>query len=278
MKRWIAAAALLALPLAAGAVQLRYGFQVGQDLRYREVVSAKGAMTLDGDMGQQSIAIEARVTEDRSLKTVSQADAGSWWIESRSLSGQATTTVQGETMTDNVPGENLRLRMTRTGEVLEVKQLAQRQTGDLSLDLHLEDVLAAIRLSAFPEQDVQAGATWSREVPLATKDGRRLTARSSSTLTRFREAEGRQLAEIQTRYEVPVPPSTGKLKMGEVELPIRIEGLCTGTTTAAWDIARGCSRSTYGTGKVELKLTFPGLAGQPAVTRLDLQTRTNLVQ
>jgi len=277
MKRLKMMTVMLCAPLAVGAVQLRYGFQAGQDLRYRETVSAKGAMVVEAALGEQNLPLELRAVEDRSLKTVAQADRDSWWIESRSLSGQATTTVQGESSTEQVPGENLRLRLKNTGEVLDVKRLAPRQAGEMSLDLRLDDVLAATRLAAFPEQDVQPGATWEREVPVVGKDGRRLTARASSTLLRFRQAEGRNLAEIQTRYDVPIPPSEGKLRMGGLELPIRVEGRSTGTTTTAWDVDQGRSHSSYGTGKVDLKLTLTGLAAEPAQTRLDIQTRTNLL-
>ncbi len=277
MKRLQAMTVLLCVPLAVGAVQLRYGWQTGQELRYRETVSAKGAMTVESALGEQNLPLELRAVEERSLKTVAPADRESWWLDSRSLSGQATTTVQGESSTEQTPGENLRLRVKNTGEVLEVKRLAPRQAGEMALDLRLDDVLAATRLAAFPEQDVQPGATWEREVPIVARDGRRLTARASSTLMRFRQAEGRNLAEIQTRYEVPIPPSEGKLRLGGLELPIRVEGRSAGTTTTAWDVAEGRSQSSYGTGKVDLKLTLTGLAAEPAQTRLDIQTRTNLL-
>lgn len=266
--RWLLL--VLALPLAAGAVTLRYRLEAGQNLKYRETAKATGALKLTTALGEQTIALKMNTEEERSLKTVERGAGESWWLESRSLSAKGSMEMDGQTSSVDVPGYNFRIRMTPSGDVLEMKELATTHRGPEGLDLRLDALLAAARLTSFPTGDLQPGATWDKEIPVRSSDGQKRSAKVSNKLVRVRQVDGRSMAEIESRYEVPIPPTDGTVNMMGMALPVRVEGSSTGTTTALWDIQAGRSQSSTGKGKLHLKLLFVGLTDQPAIGDFDL--------
>lgn len=269
MRRWSLVWAV-ALPLAALAVPLRYQLTVGQDLRYRETMTAKGALVVKSALGDQAIPVEVRGEEDRSMKCVEAVADGSFWLESRSLAAKATIIMEGGTQEQQVPGTNLRLRVKPSGEVLETKQLATTQRGESQLDLHLDSLVDAARLAQFPEGDLQVGATWDKEIPVRDPSGKKQTAKASSKLKSVKTEGGRSLAEIETRYEVPIPETQGTLQMGGLAIPVQVKGKSSGVSTTWWDVAGGRVRTTTGTGKVALELLLVGLATEPATSSFDV--------
>ena len=153
----LVAAALL--PMAAWAVTLQYGLRVGDDLRYHEGIAAKGTLQVTTPLGAQTIPVEIHADEQRSLKTISAAAGGTFWLESRSLSAKSTITTPDGQEQQELPGDNFQVRLNRQGEVQEVKELPATQRGDIGLDLKLDSLLNACRLAAFPAGDVQVGAS-----------------------------------------------------------------------------------------------------------------------
>ncbi|MCC7494013.1 MAG: hypothetical protein IT204_16770 [Fimbriimonadaceae bacterium] len=265
--KYLAWTILLALPLAAGAVQLRYGLQVGQELRYRETLDAKGSLVIDSALGEQAIPLSLKASEERTLKTISQAGEA-FWLESRSLGGKASYTYEGQTQQQDIPEVNYQVRMTTLGDVLETRQLAGEKGAEL--DLRLDSLLQAARLAAFPPGDVQVGGTWDKEIPIRTSDGKRVTGRVSNTLLRLRTVDGRPMADIQSRYEVPIPNTEGTMAMAGITLPIRLAGKSSGTTTTVWDLQQGRAHYTTGSGAVDLQLWLLGLTTDPAKAKFDL--------
>ncbi|NUP98976.1 MAG: hypothetical protein HUU35_03865 [Armatimonadetes bacterium] len=266
---------LAMVPLACGAAQLRYRLAAGEETRYHETVTAKGNLTVSSMLGEQVLPVEVKAVEERALKTVELLDNGTAWVESHSLSGTATVTVMGESSQEELPGLNLRMRMDPLGNILESKQLESTQRGSVGLDLHLESLLQAARLTAFPQEEVEVGARWDKVIELPTADGRTITARASSRLVGMRQVDGVAMAEIESTYEVPIPKTDGKVKLGGMELPVQVEGSTTGKTLTLWDIARGRSHSMKGDGTVDLKLLLVGLSTEPSVGKfaLDLEVR-----
>ncbi len=275
-KTWILGTLAILAPLVAQAVQLRYQLKVGDELRYQETLNAKGLLEIATALGQQSMAITVKAEEERSLKTVAAAGQDTWWLESRSLAGKATMTVEGQPQQQAVPGQNLRLRVNPLGDVLETQQLDSTERGGMDLDLRLDTLLSAARLASFPAGDLEVGATWDKEIPLRSANGQRQVSRASNKLLRLRTVDGREMAEIETRYDVPIPPTEGSVKFAGMALPVRIEGRSTGTSVTLWDLARGRSHLTTGTGQVALKLLLVGLSPEPADAKFDVDLKIAL--
>jgi len=262
-----AVAALAMLPLAALAVTLRYSFQIGQELNYQETMSASGNLTMDTVLGPQVIPLQIEATESRTMKATAAAGDDGWWVESRSKSASGTVTMAGQKMDQEVAGVDLRMRISTRGDVLEVKQIGAAKGGDGELDLKLDSLLSAARLVSFPPGDVEVGATWSKEIPLRTANGARLTAKANSKLLSLKTVDGRGMAEIETKYDIPIPQTEGSFSLGGQALAVQVSGRSTGTSTALWDVAAGRTERNDGTGKLELKLT---LEGTPASAKFDV--------
>lgn len=261
-----ALAAVALLPLAAWAVGLRYTFKVGEELRYTETMTATGNLTMDTVLGPQVIPLEVEGSEERTMKATATAGEDAWTIESRSKSATGTVTMAGQKMQQDVAGVDLRMRINTRGDVLEVKTIDGAK-GDGQLDLKLDSLLSAARLVSFPPGDVEVGATWNKEIPLRTANGARLTAKANSKLLRLKTVDGRAMAEIETRYDIPIPQTEGSFSMGGTSLAVQVSGRSTGTSTALWDIAAGRTQRNDGTGKLELKLA---LEGSPATAKFDV--------
>lgn len=275
MRRYgLGLALVLLLPVAAQAVRLVYRLRVGSTWQYTEKMSASGALTMSSPLGDQAIPISMKVTEERSLKVTEDAGNGQYWLESRSLSTDATVTVQGQTQRQDVPGQNLKLKVTALGDVLETRQLATTQRGDVKLDLKLDSLLKASRMVGFPSEDLSVGARWEKEIPMRLQDGTTVTAKVS---TQLKALDG-GIATLATRYQVPIPASDGTMSMGGMEIPVKVEGHSTGQTTAHWDVANGCLKDSAGTGKIELKLYLMGLTTDPAIAKFDVDTNVTLHQ
>ncbi len=260
-----ALAAVALLPLAAWR-RLRYSFRIGEELRYTETMSAAGDLTMDTVLGPQVIPLQIEATEQRTMKATAAAGDDAWWVESRSQEASGTVTMAGQKMAQEVAGVDLRMRINTRGDVLEVKQIGGA-TGEGQLDLKLDSLLSAARLVSFPPGDVEVGATWHKEIPLRTANGARLTAKAASKLLRLKTVDGRAMAEVETRYDIPIPQTEGSFSMGGTSLAVQVSGRSTGTSTALWDIAAGRTESNDGTGKLDLKLT---LEGTPATAKFDV--------
>ena len=268
-------AAVLLVPVAAWAVELRYTFRVGEELQYTETMTASGDLAMDSVVGQQTIPLEVEATEQRTMKTTQAVGEGVFWVESLSKSASGTVTMAGQKMQQDVAGADLKMRLNTRGDVLEVKRLGNAAPKDGELDLKLDSLLSAARLASFPAGDVEVGATWDKEIPLRSAGGTRLTAKASSKLLRLTTVDGRAMAEIETRYDIPIPQTEGTFSMGGTSLPVQVSGRSTGKSTALWDIAAGRTQSNEGTGKLELKLT---LAGSPANAKFDVTYGIELAQ
>ncbi|MBI2298574.1 MAG: hypothetical protein HYU66_06410 [Armatimonadetes bacterium] len=263
---------LAAVPLGAGAVVLRYRYRVGDEQKFREDLTASGGLAIASELGDQTIPVALTAVETRSLKVLSQAAPDEFWLESRSLSGEASISVQGDTQRQQTPGTNLKLRANSRGEILEMKEGAETQRGDMGLDLKLDSILKLSRLTGFPADDLAVGATWSREIPVQGKDGKTYTARVTSKL----DSSDGVTAVVSSRYQVPIPPTEGTLNMMGMEIPVKVEGWSTGDVTERWDLGRGRSLGSKGKGKVEVKLYLMG-STEPAQGKFDIEQTTTPV-
>lgn len=262
--------ALLLLPVSAGAVVLRYRLRVGEEQRQKETLSAKGVLAMETAMGQQNLPIEVTGEELRSLKVVEAAGREEFVLESRSLRSSASYTMMGESQGQEVPGQNFRMRVNTLGDVRSIEQLEVSRRGPIGLDLQLDSLLQAARLVGFPATDLEVGATWAKEIPVRSAAGQATTAQVQSRLERVIDRPDGPQAVISSRYRVPIPPTEGQLEMMGMQIPIRIEGTCTGESTTTWDVNRGRSLGATGKGQYELKLYLLGLTTDPAVARLDV--------
>ncbi|MBI5833414.1 MAG: hypothetical protein HZB16_14040 [Armatimonadetes bacterium] len=270
-------AGVLLTVAAAGATTLRYTLKAGDEWKYRNVIAAEGTLTIAGPLGAQPIPVKVNADETRTLKVSESAGEGWFWMESKQVKGTLAAVVGGEAMgqgAEAMPPLNYKMKMNAKGDVSELETIKPAEANaQASIDLNLGQITALAELTGFPEGDVAAGATWDKEIPIKTKDGKTLTAKVSNKLISVNDNE----AKIATTYDMPIPPTEGTLKMG-MDIPIRIEGHALGTSVVIWDIAKSCVLRSEGNSTMDVKLYLVGLSTEPAIGKFLMVIKGELVQ
>ena len=270
-------ATVLLAAAAVGAATLRYTFTAGSELKYRNIIVAEGTLTVAGPLGAQPIPVKVNADETRSLKCLEAAGEGWYWLESKQVKGTYAATVGGEALgagAESMPPLNYKMKMNAKGDVTELETIKPAEPNtQASIDLNLGQITALSELTGFPEGDVAAGATWDKEIPIKTKDGKTLTAKVNNKLISVNDTE----AKIATTYDMPIPPTEGTLKMG-MDIPIKIEGRAAGTSVVIWDLAKSCVKRSDGNATLDIKLYLAGLSAEPAVGKFQTVIKGELTQ
>jgi len=277
MSRTVALAAALAVVTAAGAATLRYAHRVGDQWQYRNLIVAQGTLTIAGPLGATPIPVQINADETRTLKVTEPAADGWFWMESTQVKGTYAATVSGQSMgqgAESMPPLNYKMRVNAKGDVAELETIKPAEpNAQATIDLNLGQITALAELTGFPEGDVAPGATWDKEIPIKTKDGKTLIAKVQNKLVSINDTE----AKIATSYDMPIPPTEGTLKMG-MDIPIKIEGRAQGSSTVVWDTAKACVLRSEGTAVMDVKLFLVGLTTEPAIGKFALTIKGDLVQ
>jgi hypothetical protein len=261
--RWLVIGVALAAS-AVSAVTLSYQLKVGDENKYQSSVTADGTLTIKSPLGDQAVPFSLTDEELRDLKVTDTAGAGWFWVESRVLKSKVSMKSDADAGTGglmDIPPMNVRMKMDAQGDVSESEAIKDKDAKPAPMEMDFDQVLMISQMSGFPTGDVAVGATWQKDVPLKTKDGKTLHATVQSKLLSVSGDE----ATVESRYEAPIPPTEGTFKLS-MDIPIKMEGTAKGTGTAVWSVGRGLELRSEGTAVIDLKLNFGGMDGDGHVT------------
>lgn len=277
----------LAMLTAATAVQLRYKLAVGQEHKYKDNITAAGTLTLQSALGDQALPITLSAETTRNLKVTGPADAGRFWLESRTLQTKANANAAaaggaagggeeggggllGGLGDGAMPPVNYKMKMDELGNVTEMEMLkAEAAAAAPAVDLDLNEFAVLGQVAGFPADDVPVGGTWDKELKLKGKDGTTVTAKTHNKLLSLNGAE----AKLDSTFDVPIPQTSGKMKLAGLDVPVTISGRATGRSLTLHNLDKGCVTRVEGTTNIELKLS---LMGTPATGRFVVTAKTNL--
>ncbi|NUP98978.1 MAG: hypothetical protein HUU35_03875 [Armatimonadetes bacterium] len=242
MKWWWGTLAAVALLQPATAVELRYQFEPGEKLVYRDYVAmafrSEGSGATDSRWQYRS--------NSRLEQVVKKVDDGVYTIETTTTDNESEiVSADGERNKSEHKGDPERVRMDDRGLVVERKSLGDEEeeasvgyTTKLDEFAIIQQVFDALTL---PADDVDPGATWSKsiKVDLTPDDNSVRTpveVELKSTFTRIVKVRNEECAELVTDFEVPL--KTPKDKEAS-ELRLSISGRLLGHLTTYFSLSRG---------------------------------------
>ncbi|HAZ64540.1 MAG TPA: hypothetical protein DCZ72_13150 [Armatimonadetes bacterium] len=267
LHRGLLGAALLGLiALAAvAATALRYNLEPEAEWKYKTTTQAEGVLTLAGPLGAQPIPVSIKSVDTRSLKVIDAAEEDGWFnLETRQIDGTYEGTISGQPLgagAQSLPPINYKLKMNELGDVKDLEMLpAEGEAAANNIDLQLNQLAALAQLTGFPEEDLEAGDSWTKEIELQGAEGEKLVATIENKLIGLSDTQ----ATIESTYDMPLPPTDGVLRMG-MDLPIRIEGKAAGTNLMVWNTTEQCLETVSSDSTIDIKLYITGMLAEPAV-------------
>ena len=246
-------------------VLLRLKYEVGETLTYRITVKGAGSLLAVG----QNSPIDLDGSFDNIMRIEGLDDEGSFTILSTYDNVDLTVKVSNQDLGIPIKLPDMRLVVTPTGKVLDVKLIEGEEEGEeqqslesmVASSLDLESLLQDLKCAPFPENAIQPGVEWDATVPAAAEghggEDRQMTMRLKYAANE--EHLGRQCVRLESTHELPFGGEGGEGGL------FNVTGVETGETISWFDPELGRIIADQGTSKTELKLTLPaGFTGGQA--------------
>jgi len=201
---WVVAGLLLAIALPAHAVVLRYEPEVGSVQRHKVSMAGRMESTVEG-VGQ-TMRVEMTSEMTYSEKALSKTDETTT-VETELLGGTTTMDMGGQTQTMKMPTGKIVAEMDRRGRMFELVEtnMMGGEAAESIMGSGAETMPNWSQFSAFPENDVKVGDTWSDTISVPTEPGGpsiELTFESELiALTTFQD---RKCAKMKTSFSGPI--------------------------------------------------------------------------
>jgi len=252
-------------PWPAHAVELRYKYEAGETIVYRDWLAMAFAPTSEEGTGRLQFRSESMLRQQ-----IKKADASSYTIEIETTKN--TTEVispEGESETKENLGDPERVRLTTRGKVLERKSLGKEEDdgGDTGFCTLLDEFSIVQQIFdglLLPEGDVEPGHSWTDTIEVDLTDGHpestKVKIDCEATFQRIVVVNGVQCAEIVTDFKIPLrAPKSKEAK----ELNLTIDGDILGHLTSYFGIELGRSVVELATIGVDGKMIMnPAGAGK----------------
>lgn len=180
-------------------LNLAYKFQEGQSNRYQVQMMNQGNYRL---LNQKKEVELSTVTEMFFRQRVKGEEDGLFKVEWAMLSGTVRIPGFGESVI-TVP--EMTYTMDERGGVKKISGLEKMAAlPGKPQQKTLAALLAQLRFQGFPREAVKMGDEWSREYPLESPEGDKLTVRTTSKLLDYEKCDGYDCAKIRTKYDYPI--------------------------------------------------------------------------
>ncbi len=268
----------------AGAVVLRYQYEQGDQLKYRDQMALAFMADPQGEAGD---AARFQFRSNSLLQqTVKKVDGDTYTVEYETKENQSEViSGDGETEKSEHTGHPERIKLTSRGRVLERKSLGDDDNEPMGYTTKLDEFAIIQQVFdglTFPEGDVNPGDTWGEPLKIDLtpddKDLRTIVEIEAKTLfKRLVKVRGELCAELVTDFTIPL--KTPKDKESK-ELQLTIEGEVMGHLTSFFAVEQGHAIVELATlGAVgQMTLRPPGMGKQTVGGKMKIHVKTVLVE
>ncbi len=239
---WLLSLAL-AMPWSARAVELRYKYEAGETIIYRDWLAMAFAPQVEGEEGRLQFRSESTLRQQ-----IKKAENNAYTIEIETTANRTEVIgPDGKSEKKENLGDPERVRLTSRGKVLERKSLGKSEdeggeTGFCTLLDEFSIVQQVFDGLLLPEGDVEPGHKWTDSIEVDLTDGHpestKVKIDCAATFKRLVLIDGVECAEIVTDFKIPLrAPKTKETK----ELNLTIEGDILGHLTSYFGIELGRS-------------------------------------
>lgn len=268
---------LLAAP--ADAVLLRYSFEEGETVRYRDRTAM--AIVTDGPSGAEA---KWQFRSESLLEQKVRDANGAFVIETETVENKSEVIdADGEKKTSEELGHPERVRLTPRGRVEKRETLGEEDSLGIGYTTKLNEFAIIQQVFdglIFPEEEVEPGAEWTESIPVdltsEDKDLRTpVTVEATTTFKRLVRIRDEECAELVTDFEIPL--RTPKDDEAEA-LNLTIDGRILGHLTTYHSLSRGRSLVELATlGAVgEMTMSPPGIKKAKVGGRMKINIKTVL--
>lgn len=235
-----------ATPFSARAVELRYKYEAGETIVYRDWLAMAFAPQAEGSDGREG---RLQFRSDSLLRQqVKKADSSAYTIEIETTSNSTEVIgPDGKSEKKENLGDPERVRLTHRGKVLDRKNLGKDadEGGDTGFCTLLDEFAIVQQIFdglLLPEGDVDPGHTWTDTIEVDLTQGHpdstKIKVECQATFKRIVVVDGIECAELVTDFKVPLKaPKSKEAK----ELNLTIDGEILGHLTSYFGIELGRS-------------------------------------